>query len=71
VHYSNVNARTQFTIGVSQYEEVYNRANVIVFAVLVTAESLEWIPEDAWSHPKIPQTDELEATESEDPVDRP
>ena len=70
VFYSDVSAGSQF-VGGSSYEDVYNRANAVVSTALMTAESLEWTPEDAWSHPKIPRIGELEAAESKNSTERP
>jgi hypothetical protein len=69
VYYATVDAPSQFAGGVN-YQDMYNRPNAVVSTALMTAQNLEWTPEDPWSHPKIPRIEDLEAAASESTTDR-
>jgi len=70
VFYSNVDAPSQLK-GSTLDKDLYNRGNAVVSTALMTAENLEWTPEDAWNHPKIPRIEDLEAAASKNSTDRP
>lgn len=70
VFYSNVDAASQLSGSILD-KDLYNRGNAVVSTALMTAENLEWTPEDAWSHPKIPRFEDLEQAASENSTDRP
>lgn len=65
VYYANVDAYSRFSGGVNS-QDMYNRPNAVVSTALMTAQNLEWTPEDAWSHPKIPRIGDLETAASTD-----
>ncbi|KAF3053856.1 hypothetical protein E8E11_011196 [Didymella keratinophila] len=69
VYYASVEAQSQFAGGVN-YQDMYNRPNAVVSTALMTAQNLEWTPEDAWSHPKIPRIEDLEAAAANNSTDR-
>jgi hypothetical protein len=70
VYHANVDAASQLTGSILD-KDLYNRGNAVVSTALMTAENLEWTPEDAWSHPKIPRIEDLEAAASKNSTDRP
>lgn len=70
VFYSNVDAASQLRGSILD-KDLYNRGNAVVSTALMTAENLEWTPEDAWSHPKIPRIENLEVAASQNSTDRP
>jgi hypothetical protein len=51
-------------------EDTRSRLDAVLFSSLMTAESLEWTPVDAWNHPKIPRIEELELAEAGNSTDR-
>ncbi|KAJ4366084.1 hypothetical protein N0V95_000311 [Ascochyta clinopodiicola] len=69
VFYANADAPSQFAGG-ANIQDVYNRGNAVVSTALMTADSLEWLSYDAWSHPKIPRIEDLEAAASGNSTDR-
>ncbi|KAF3032805.1 hypothetical protein E8E12_002211 [Didymella heteroderae] len=69
IYYANVDAQSQLSGSVLD-KDLYNRGNAVVSTALMTAENLEWTPEDAWSHPKIPRIEDLEVAELKNSTDR-
>jgi hypothetical protein len=69
VFYPKVDAQSEFAMAF-EHTDVLNRANAVVNSALMTMETLEWTPVDAWNHPKIPRIDELEIAATENSTDR-
>jgi hypothetical protein len=70
VFYPKVDAVSLFSSTLDDAVDVCNRANAVVSSALLSTETMEWTPVDAWSHPKIPRIDELENEASKNTTDR-